>query len=97
MIVGYTYDEKPVTAGDLHAQGAMTALLTDAIRAGILEDMGYAVDLIEFVDLAHSPKNLMIRAEKKSAPRGKNIPRFRELAERYGFRQKLLELCDRKE
>lgn len=75
----------------------VSALLTDAIRAGILEDMGYAVDLIEFVDLAHSPKNLMIRAEKKSAPRGKNIPRFRELAERYGFRQTLLELCDRKE
>ena len=71
------------------------ALLTDSIRAGILEDMGYEVDLMEFVDLAHSPKNLMIRAEKKSAPREKNIPRFRELAGRYGFRQTLLELCER--
>lgn len=71
----------------------VSALLTDTIRAGILEDMGYAVDLMEFVDLAHSPKNLMIRAEKKGAPREKNIPRFRELAERYGFRQTLLELC----
>ena len=75
----------------------VSALLTDAIRAGILEDMGYAVDLIEFVDLAHSPKNLMIRSEKKGAPRQKNIPRFRELAEKYGFRQTLLELCDQKE
>ena len=75
----------------------VSALLTDAIRAGILEDMGYTVDLIEFVDLAHSPKNLMIRAEKKGAPREKNIPRFRELAENYGFRQTLLELCDPKE
>ena len=71
----------------------VSALLTDAIRAGILEDMGYAVDLIEFVDLAHSPKNLMIRAEKKNAPRQKNIPRCRELAEKYGFSQTLLELC----
>ncbi|MBR0040452.1 MAG: SAM-dependent methyltransferase [Oscillospiraceae bacterium] len=75
----------------------VSALLTDSIRAGILEDMGYTVDLMEFVDLAHSPKNLMIRAEKRGAPREKNIPRFRELAERYGFRQTLLELCDRKE
>ena len=70
----------------------VSALLTDSIRAGILEDMGYAVDLMEFVDLAHSPKNLMIRAEKRGAPREKNMPRFRELAERYGFRQTLLEL-----
>ena len=69
------------------------ALLTDSIRAGILEDMGYAVDLMEFVDLAHSPKNLMIRAEKKHAPRDKNVSLFRELEERYGFRQTLLELC----
>ncbi len=73
----------------------VSALLTDTIRAGILEDRGYAVDLMEFVDLAHSPKNLMIRAVKRGAPREKNIPRFRELAERYGFRQTLLELCDR--
>ena len=75
----------------------VSALLTDTIRAGILEDMGYEVDLIEFVDLAHSPKNLMIRAEKKRAPRRKNIPLCRELAARYGFRQTLLELVDPKE
>ncbi|MBR0209076.1 MAG: SAM-dependent methyltransferase [Oscillospiraceae bacterium] len=72
----------------------VSALLTDTIRAGILEDMGYEVDLIEFVDLSHSPKNLMIRAEKKHAPRRKNILRCRELAERYGFTQRLLDLVD---
>ena len=68
------------------------ALLTDAIRAEILEDMGYEVDLIEFVDLAHSPKNLMIRAEKKRTARDKNRPLCRALAERYGFEQTLLRL-----
>ena len=72
----------------------VSALLTDAIRAEILEDMGYETDLIEFVDLAHSPKNLMIRAEKKHAPRRRNIPLCRALAKRYGFRQTLLELVD---
>ena len=75
----------------------VSALLTDAIRAGILEDLGYEVDLIEFVDLSHSPKNLMIRAEKKRAPRRRNIPRCRELAEKYGFSQTLLELVETKE
>ena len=59
--------------------------------------MGYEVDLIEFVDLAHSPKNLMIRAEKKRPPRRKNIPLCRALGERYGFRQTLLELVDKAE
>ena len=70
------------------------ALLTDAICAEILEDMGYEVDLIEFVDLAHSPKNLMIRAEKKRPARKKNLGFCRELAARYGFRQTLLELVE---
>ena len=42
----------------------VSALLTDSIRAMILEDMGYSVDVIEFVNLAHSPKNLMLRARK---------------------------------
>ena len=56
--------------------------------------MGYDVDLIEFVDLAHSPKNLMIRAEKKRAPQGKNRTICRSLAEKYGFDQTLLRLTD---
>ena len=34
LVVGYTYDEKPVTAGDLNAQGAMAALLKDALKIG---------------------------------------------------------------
>lgn len=73
----------------------VSALLTDVIRAQILEDLGYEVDMIEFVDLAHSPKNLMIRAEKKHAPVSRNIPRCRALAEQYGFSQTLLDLIDR--
>ena len=37
IIVGYTYDGKPVTAGDLKAQGAMTALLKDAIKPNLVQ------------------------------------------------------------
>ena len=40
------------------------ALATDAIRAQILEKMGYRVQILEFVDAENSPKNLMIRALK---------------------------------
>ena len=41
-----------------------SALLTDAIRCEILKNHGYRVDVLEFVDFSHSPKNLMIRAKR---------------------------------
>ena len=39
IIVGYTYDEKPVTAADLHAQGAMAALLKDALKPNLVQTL----------------------------------------------------------
>ena len=46
----------------------VSALFTDAIRSKWLEAMGYQVQLLEFVDMAHTPKNIMIRAQKVSTP-----------------------------
>lgn len=43
----------------------MSALLTDGIRAGLLEEQGYEVQLLEFIDMEHTPKNILIRAVKK--------------------------------
>lgn len=42
----------------------MAALTTDAIRGNLLTCMGYKTQLLEFVDLSHTPKNLLIRAVK---------------------------------
>lgn len=41
------------------------ALATDAIRGKLLESQGYQVQILEFIDMAHSPKNLLIRAKKR--------------------------------
>lgn len=41
-----------------------SALITDTVRCKLLECCGYSVDLMEFIDIAHSPKNLLIRARK---------------------------------
>lgn len=42
----------------------VSALMTDAIRANVLEYCGYKTQLLEFIDIAHSPKNILIRAVK---------------------------------
>ena len=42
--------------------------LTDALRAHILRLMGYRADVLEFVPIEHTPKNLMIRAVHTGAP-----------------------------
>ena len=67
-----------------------SALLTDAIRVEILRAKGYSVDVIEFVDFAHSPKNLMIRAKLNS--KQKSLNRAQKLKEKYKFNQTLLTL-----
>ena len=41
------------------------ALLTDALRANLLEQNGYEVQILEFIDMEHTPKNLLIRAIKR--------------------------------
>ena len=73
-----------------------SALLTDAVRTGILRAVGYSVDVIEFVDFAHSPKNIMLRATKNSTK--KSYQSLLDLQNKYKFNQTLLSLqCEQKE
>ncbi len=43
----------------------MAALITDALRANLLEQQGYETQILEFIDMEHTPKNLLIRAVKR--------------------------------
>lgn len=49
----------------------MAALITDALRADLLEQQGYDTQILEFIDMEHTPKNLMIRAVKRKGMRPK--------------------------
>jgi formate--tetrahydrofolate ligase len=56
IIVGYTYDGKPVTCADLKAQGAMTALLKDAIKPNLVQTLEHTPALVHggpFANIAH--------------------------------------------
>ncbi len=72
-----------------------SALLTDSIRAEILKKCGYEVDIIEFVDFAHSPKNLMLRCKLKKS-KTPDLKEIKSLSEKYGFTQKLYSLIEGK-
>jgi len=43
----------------------MSALITDALRANLLEQQGYDTQILEFIDMEHTPKNILIRAVKR--------------------------------
>ena len=46
----------------------MASLITDGIRAELLESCGYRVQLLEFISMEHTPKNILIRAVRSGAP-----------------------------
>ena len=60
----------------------MSALITDALRASMLEEQGYETQILEFIDMEHTPKNLLIRAVKRNAPpRMKKADNYKETME----------------
>ena len=72
----------------------MCALLTDSVRECVLKDLGYDVDMIEFIDFEHSPKNIMIRAKFTGRTHTKGRETVKELQTKYGFKHTLMELTE---
>ncbi|WP_307973846.1 formate--tetrahydrofolate ligase [uncultured Dialister sp.] len=62
IIVGYTYDNKPVTAGDIHAQGAMAALMKDALKPNLVQTLEHVPAFIHggpFANIAHGCNSIL--------------------------------------
>ena len=76
----------------------LSAILTDDIRAELLRSEGYKTDLLEFVDLSHTPKNILIRAIKGNAlddkKRQEILTEVAKLQEKFNFKQKLYSLLN---
>ncbi len=73
----------------------IAALCTDAIRANLLEYCGYRTQLLEFIDFEHTPKNILIRAVKRTGTnkgREKYLAEAERLMEEFSFEPALYEL-----
>ena len=75
-----------------------SALVTDAIRGNLLEYMGYNVNLLEFVDLSHTPKNILIRAvknpNKAESVKLRAMDEVKKMMEEYGLSQALYRMIE---
>ena len=69
----------------------MAALYTDAIRAQVLENHGYRTQILEFIDMEHTPKNILIRAVKDGKP-ASNGEKLRDMMEFLHVKSTLVEL-----
>ncbi|HMA60123.1 MAG TPA: formate--tetrahydrofolate ligase [Halanaerobiales bacterium] len=62
IVIGYSYEGEPITAGDLNVQGAMTALLKDAIKPNLVQTLENTPALIHggpFANIAHGANSVM--------------------------------------
>lgn len=76
-------------------QERIAALMTDSVRANLLESVGYKTQLLEFIDIAHSPKNILIRASKykvSKEKREKALNEVKNLIDEFNFNPTLFNL-----
>ena len=76
-------------------QERVAALMTDSVRANLLECVGYKTQLLEFIDIAHSPKNILIRASKgkvSNEKREKSLNEVKDLMKEFNFKPTLYNL-----
>ncbi len=66
--------------------------LTDAMRSAVLRMLGYRVDVIDFVDSKHTPRNTLLRAVRTGGTRRELRREFDDLTHTWGVQPKLAEL-----
>ena len=69
-----------------------SALATDGIRAKLLEAAGYDTQILEFIDMEHTPKNILIRGVLSGTPGKEAMDQVRKMCEPFHFRPTLLSL-----
>ena len=106
LAVKYGYDKLNFYEGSIEEFEPITdygilkerfcALATDGIRAKILEEQGYDTQILEFIDMEHTPKNLLIRALHRKKPsakkREKASKEVNAFCEQFGFAPTLWKL-----
>ncbi len=72
----------------------MSALMTDAVRAGLLERAGYDVQVLEFIDMEHTPKNILLRCIKNPYMKPKKQERLDEFIDFLNVQPTLAKLLE---
>ena len=72
------------------------ALYTDALRAELLEQQGYRTQILEFIDMEHTPKNILLRAVYEGKPKH-NEKEIREILDFLQITPTLYELLGQKQ
>ena len=81
-------------------QERVASLMTDAVRANLLECVGYKTQLLEFIDISHSPKNILIRASKSNISNEKKekaLSEVNNLMNQFNFNPTLYNLLKKDE
>jgi len=63
----------------------LSALITDSVRVNILEILGYSTQILEFIDMEHTPKNLLIRAIKRKDKSPEDINEYMDFKKFWGI------------
>ncbi len=69
----------------------LASLVTDSLRAEVLELLGYKVQLVEFIDMEHTHKNILIRAHKSSGYKKDNWKKYKQFKEFWNLQDLFIE------